>query len=251
LAWQGLEKKNLEFTKEVEERFKYEIETINLRAGDSLLFYTDGLIDAANFDGRLWGRENMLEGFVPYPEIFVKRYREKGYWIDRTLGEEFEIRIDLANVAKETGLLVRIDEMIPRGFEVAKEPVAYFIEGNSLNAKGKQLPPQKVESLTISLKATQTGNFQLCPQVIYVDELGKFKKFKCEANQMTVLPPTGFQFTTNNAQMVFEHLTKTFIEDYMTRRLPLDKSGWRTLIQIQTNTKVPKSTCTAQKNTED
>jgi serine phosphatase RsbU (regulator of sigma subunit) len=24
------------------------------------LFYTDGLIDAANFDGQLWGRERML-----------------------------------------------------------------------------------------------------------------------------------------------------------------------------------------------
>ena len=32
----------------------------------------------------------MLEGFVPYPESFVKKYKEKGYWIDKTLGEEFD-----------------------------------------------------------------------------------------------------------------------------------------------------------------
>jgi 2,3-dihydroxybenzoate-AMP ligase len=32
----------------------------------------------------------MLEGFVPYPEAFVKRYKDKGYWIDKTLGEEFD-----------------------------------------------------------------------------------------------------------------------------------------------------------------
>lgn len=32
----------------------------------------------------------MLEGFVPYPEFFVKKYKEKGYWIDKTLGEEFD-----------------------------------------------------------------------------------------------------------------------------------------------------------------
>ena len=32
----------------------------------------------------------MLEGCIPYPEAFVKRYREKGYWIDKTLGEEFD-----------------------------------------------------------------------------------------------------------------------------------------------------------------
>ncbi|MGD0237697.1 MAG: AMP-binding protein [Syntrophorhabdales bacterium] len=32
----------------------------------------------------------MLEGFVPYPDEFVKRYREKGYWIDKTVAEELE-----------------------------------------------------------------------------------------------------------------------------------------------------------------
>ena len=45
----------------VDPRAQYEIETVKLKDGDCLLFYTDGLIDAANFDGRLWGRENMLE----------------------------------------------------------------------------------------------------------------------------------------------------------------------------------------------
>jgi len=45
----------------VDPQAEYEIETIELRDGDCLLFYTDGLIDAANFDGELWGRERMLE----------------------------------------------------------------------------------------------------------------------------------------------------------------------------------------------
>jgi 2,3-dihydroxybenzoate-AMP ligase len=33
----------------------------------------------------------MLQGFVPYPEEFVKKYKEKGYWLDKTLGEEFDL----------------------------------------------------------------------------------------------------------------------------------------------------------------
>ena len=32
----------------------------------------------------------MLEGFVPFPEEFAKRYKEKGYWVGKTLGEEFD-----------------------------------------------------------------------------------------------------------------------------------------------------------------
>jgi 2,3-dihydroxybenzoate-AMP ligase len=32
----------------------------------------------------------MLDGFVPFPESFVKKYKGKGYWADKTLGEEFD-----------------------------------------------------------------------------------------------------------------------------------------------------------------
>jgi sigma-B regulation protein RsbU (phosphoserine phosphatase) len=45
----------------VEAQAEYEIETLPLRDGDCLLFYTDGMIDAANFDGEFWGRERLLE----------------------------------------------------------------------------------------------------------------------------------------------------------------------------------------------
>ena len=31
----------------------------------------------------------MLEGVVPFPPDFARRYREKGYWQDRSLAEEF------------------------------------------------------------------------------------------------------------------------------------------------------------------
>ena len=45
----------------VDPQAEYEIETVGLKEGDSLLFYTDGLIDAFNFDNELWGRDNMFQ----------------------------------------------------------------------------------------------------------------------------------------------------------------------------------------------
>ena len=39
---------------------QYDIETVQLQEGDCLIFYTDGLIDALNFDGELWTREQMI-----------------------------------------------------------------------------------------------------------------------------------------------------------------------------------------------
>jgi sigma-B regulation protein RsbU (phosphoserine phosphatase) len=45
----------------VDPQAEYEIETVQLKHGDCLLFYTDGLTDAVNFERELWGRENLLE----------------------------------------------------------------------------------------------------------------------------------------------------------------------------------------------
>ncbi len=55
----GLKKGGLVLGVEVQE--EYEIETVQLRDGDCLLLYSDGLVDAANFDGEFWGRERMLK----------------------------------------------------------------------------------------------------------------------------------------------------------------------------------------------
>jgi len=45
----------------VDPQAEYEIETLDLKDGDCLISYTDGLIDAANFDGQFWGRENLFK----------------------------------------------------------------------------------------------------------------------------------------------------------------------------------------------
>ncbi len=39
----------------------YQIDNIDLLRDDILLFYTDGLIDAVNFDNKIWGRERLYE----------------------------------------------------------------------------------------------------------------------------------------------------------------------------------------------
>jgi len=39
---------------------KYDIGTMELKDKDTLLLYTDGVIDAVNFDGDFWGKENLI-----------------------------------------------------------------------------------------------------------------------------------------------------------------------------------------------
>ena len=45
---------------------EYEIADIELARCDHLIMYTDGLIDAVNFDGQLWGKERMYKAIDRY-----------------------------------------------------------------------------------------------------------------------------------------------------------------------------------------
>ena len=40
---------------------RYSIDTVSLKEEDCLIFYTDGLIDAVDFEGRLWTRDQMIQ----------------------------------------------------------------------------------------------------------------------------------------------------------------------------------------------
>lgn len=157
------------------------------------------------------------------------------------VGEEFEILLDLVNVAKEPGLLVRIDELFPSAFKISKTLTSLELENGSLNVKGKRVEPQKVESIRVPVQAIKTGTFNLNPKIVYVDDVGNFRTCKVEAATITITPITEFQFKTENAKKVFKYLTKAFVADYMKRKLVLEKSGWRTFMQIIKNAKTPKS----------
>jgi predicted ATPase len=158
-----------------------------------------------------------------------------------TVGEMFEIRLDMTNVAKEPGLLVRIESLVASNFKLTKIVPKYKLKDGSIDLKGKHLEPKKVESIKVWATASESGVIHLSPRIVYVDELGKFKICQPDPATVAIYPPGKFQFKTNNAQKVFEFLTKAFVEDYMRRRLTLEKSGWRTLMQIVRKAKISKS----------
>jgi len=157
-----------------------------------------------------------------------------------TVGEDLTVQLDLVNVGKNSGLLVRVDNIVPKGFKVTKAPPQYAMEDGSIDMKGKRFEPLKVESIKISAQPADAGVFDLSPQVVYVDETGQFRTCRPDAVHMRVHSLLAFRFRTEAAQTVFNYLIKVFVKDYMRRRLSLEKSGWRSLMQIVKDARVSK-----------
>ena len=83
---------------------EYEVETIGLKEGDCLLFYTDGLIDAANFQGDVWGREALLGTVQRFSKCSAKQM------VEQILGYRRRF-VGLANQCDDTSIIVvKVDQ---------------------------------------------------------------------------------------------------------------------------------------------
>jgi sigma-B regulation protein RsbU (phosphoserine phosphatase) len=88
----------------------YEIDTVELRDGDCLLFYTDGLVDAMDFSGELWGRDQMLAAarrFADCPADHVVRnvlaYRRRFVGLARQVDDTSLIAVKVGEPRRTEG----------------------------------------------------------------------------------------------------------------------------------------------------
>ena len=102
------------------------------------------------------------------------------------IGENLELEIELVNAGKGAALLIKITELIPKGFELAEKPEIYRVEDSYLNMKGKRVDPLKTEEVKLILKPKVQGEFSFKPTVLYLDENGQYKSHQPEPIILTV-----------------------------------------------------------------
>jgi tetratricopeptide (TPR) repeat protein len=154
------------------------------------------------------------------------------------VGDELEVRLDLVNVGRTTGLLVRVDELVPEGLQVLEMAPQYSLENGTLGLKGKKLEPSKVESIKIRLEANDAGVVGFHPRIVYTDQSGQFWVCRPEAVKVFVQASMAFRFKTASAEKAFNFLVQAFIDDYMRRRLIIQEAGWRSLVQISKSARI-------------
>jgi hypothetical protein len=102
------------------------------------------------------------------------------------VGEPLNLQIELVNAGKSPALLVKVNKVIPEGFELDEKPEAYRVEDSYIDMKGKRLGPLKTEELRLVLKPKAQGTFALKPTILYLDENGKYKSHELETVTIVV-----------------------------------------------------------------
>jgi tetratricopeptide (TPR) repeat protein len=102
------------------------------------------------------------------------------------IGELLNLEIELVNAGKGPALLIKVNEVIPEGFELGEKLETYRVEDSYIDMKGKRLGPLKTEELRLVLKPKVQGTFALKPTILYLDENGKYKSHEPESVTVTV-----------------------------------------------------------------
>ena len=91
------------------------------------------------------------------------------------VAEDFNLRLQIVNVGKQTVLLAKVEGILPPGFELVAKPSYCYLEDMHLNMMGKRLDPLKTEEIRVVLRSLDKGTFEIKPRIIYVDETGHQK----------------------------------------------------------------------------
>jgi tetratricopeptide (TPR) repeat protein len=154
--------------------------------------------------------------------------------------KEFEIRLDLTNVARKIGVLIKILGLLPTGVRVISLPSFCKIESTSIVLSKKEIGSFKIQTIKLRMAFSKPGTYVLNPVLYYSDDLGKIKIKKSKPIEIKTeekMQPFGkaeytLEFNSTASEKAFHFLTSAFKEDYFTLRLPEEKSGWRTMMDV-------------------
>lgn len=82
--------------------------------------------------------------------------------------------------------LIKVEEIIPEGFDMVAPPDTYRLEDSYLNMKGRRLDPLRTEELKLVLRPRAQGRFTLRARILYLDETGRYKSHEPEPVEVTV-----------------------------------------------------------------
>ncbi len=100
------------------------------------------------------------------------------------VGETLALEVQLANLGKDLAFLIKMEEFMPKGFDLVESPDRCVVDDGFLNLRGRKLAPLETQEMKLLLKPRRKGEFTFKPKIEFMDEAGHRKA--CEFEQITV-----------------------------------------------------------------
>jgi tetratricopeptide (TPR) repeat protein len=231
---------------------------------EALAVYLEGSPFVADY---VWALEKQgrIEDAKAQRDKFQKKLKQMKKWFKRTnvqlsvmvprmvqTGEVVEMRLDLVNVSKNSGNLVKVEGLVPVGCKIVSMRSFCSTQNSSIEINNKRIDPFQVETIKIKASFAEAGIYNLDPILYYTNDLGESRTTKAKPIKINVqLGPSEketkdiaqhlrnkIEFKSEAAEKAFDFLLKAFFEDYYGQKLPKEKSGWRTRMEVVRNAKV-------------
>ena len=165
---------------------------------------------------------------------------------------EIRVRIDIVNIGGAPAKLKEIKDLVYSNAKTSALTRNVQVNNNQIDLQNSQIDPIKTQTVKVSLIPQIVGDFKIQPQLIYTDELGEIKNFRFEPITITVkanntsdsisaatVIPVELSFKSETSEQIFTFLQKAFKTDDL-QRIPKEKSGWRTLMDLVKEGKISK-----------
>lgn len=101
-------------------------------------------------------------------------------------GENVHLEIHIANLGGGNAFLVKIEGIIPQGFDLVERPEKSVVESGSVSFVKRKLDSLETNEIKLTLRAKKKGEFALTPKLHYTDEIGKQKVYELEHFEIKV-----------------------------------------------------------------
>ncbi len=85
------------------------------------------------------------------------------------IGEDINLEIELVNAGEGPASLIKVDGILPEGFELIAKPGYCSLEDTYLDVNRKRLDPLMAEQIKFTLRSFEKGTFTIKPEIIYSD----------------------------------------------------------------------------------
>ena len=104
------------------------------------------------------------------------------------INEDVDVEIELHNAGKSVASLIRVEDIVPQGFELVTSPNFASVQGSTVYLNRKELASSRTQKIRLTMRSSIDGVFTLKPRIVYVNSAGRQSSLEVKPMEISILP---------------------------------------------------------------